>query len=184
MAELRFVEIGLNDSSFVRGLYQESFPANERMDFESLFSPVPKGKKRVMEIYDGAYKAGFISVFEYEDNVYLLYFAISPLLRGKGIGTQALRMLCKQAGTKRVVIDIERIQEGEKDGVKSRRRNFYLRNGFIPSGYYSRFYGVDYEYLVYGKIFGPDEYMDLMASLWGNGGLEFELVGNTIKVKS
>lgn len=152
------------------------------MDFESLFSVRPAGEKKVFEIYDGEKKAGFISIFEYEDSAYLLYFAVIPELRNKGLGTASLKKLCEEAGDKRIVLDIERVTEGQDSGIKSRRRYFYLRNGFKETGFYSHFYGVDYEYLVHGKAMDSQVFMSLIEALWGGNGLSFYLDKDVVKV--
>ena len=62
---------------------------------------------------------------------------------------------------KRIVLDMEQLDD-QADNAQERRsrRDFYIRNGFKGTGYWYRFFHVDYELLFYGGIVTGKEYHD------------------------
>ena len=107
----------------IKKLYIDSFPVDERMEFENLYGESPLGERKLLGIYYAGELAGFMALYNFEDWIYLLYFAIDPSLRGKGIGGQALAELNEMRGDKTITLDIERVPEGISDkGIRAERR--------------------------------------------------------------
>ncbi len=166
----------------IKKLYIDSFPVDERMEFEDLYGESPLGERKLLGIYHEGELAGFMALYNFEDWIYLLYFAIDPSLRGKGIGGQALAELNEMRGDKTITLDIERVPEGISDN-RLRRRDFYLKRGYRSSGYFSHLFGVDYEYLILGPAREPKDYLALCNSLWGEDSDKVYLDGNTLRIR-
>ena len=66
----------------------------------------------------------------------------------------------------RHLIDIEMLDENcPNNAQRIRRRAFYLRNGYRPTGQLLSYFGGDFEMLVKGGEFRLDDYKRLIASL-------------------
>ena len=131
------VELKIANESDLNDIYDvlsSSFPYNERRakyDVKNLL----KNKQEVFLkiIYDGK----IIGVIAYRDvgNIrFFEYFAISPKLRSKGIGSIALEKFISDfsvSKTKILVLEVER----PTDKVKKRRIAFYERFGFKLNNY-------------------------------------------------
>lgn len=107
-------------------LYQSAFPAAERRDLDRwrdlrLEEPAFTAYAILLEEAFG----GFLTVWQFEDFVYVEHFAVSPDMRGGGIGAQALATLIVQLSLP-VVLEVEPAGEEMAD----RRIGFYRRNGF------------------------------------------------------
>ena len=66
---------------------------------------------------------------------------------------------------KRIIIDIEK--EDENDPVTITRKNFYRHAGFHDTDVAYRFYGVDYELMVYGGTASKEDWDLLAKRHWG-----------------
>lgn len=124
------------DYAAAKALYINSFPESQRRPAEQIF-----GAERPMNlcaIYtrSGAADvfAGIMTVWHFDDFVYIEHFAIEPALRGKGIGAEALKIICS-ALSKPVVVEVERPDSA--DPMAAKRIDFYRRAGFhsLPFDY-------------------------------------------------
>ena len=130
----------------VQRLYEEAFPEEEQIPFERLINDRKACILRAY--YQDTQLCALSYVFEYEAMVYIGYFAVLEELRGKQIGSQLLEHLKEQYRKYQIAVDIEYADDTtDPNGIKKRRREFYLRHGFHPSGLCYRLYNVDYEIL-------------------------------------
>lgn len=142
----------------------------ERSGFDFGFKGVGKpgfraGKQRD-EAVEGMKFIGFMVVVPFEDLAYLSFFAIDPALRSRGYGSRALQALPEVYPGYRHLIDIEMLDENcPNNAQRIRRRAFYLRNGYRPTGQFLSYFGGDFEMLVKGGEFRLDDYKWLIASL-------------------
>ena len=119
----------------VRRLYESAFPANERRPFEALLSGF----------------AGFVSLLSWADITHILYFAIEEALRNRGLGSAALECIKGLKPGQRLIADLEApLPEAPNRAQRLRRRAFYQRAGFVPSGVGYRWQGESYELMVFG----------------------------------
>lgn len=120
------------DIGFVREVYTESFPEQERRPWERVISPSIKGCPELEIIYAGDKPAGLLSWWSMGEMDYIEHFAVSRDNRGKGIGGEALDEFV--AGRdKPVVVEVERATSPAR--AEARRVEFYIRHGFFPLDY-------------------------------------------------
>lgn len=118
----------------VRTLYMSSFPAEERIPYENLMRTFDRGGELRIFKDDGAF-VGFCYSFEHDGSVFLVYIATNPDLRGKGYGAEMMDILCSIKSGKNIFLVLEGIYgTPEEAELRSRRRNFYLRNGCYETG--------------------------------------------------
>lgn len=118
-------ELDEAQKDFARFVYNESFPKEERRDFEEL-AGISKTKPFKFYILQKDGKSvGIISFWEFEKFVYAEHFALSPSTRGKGFGTEVLNKVLSNM-TKPMVIEVEL----PTNDIAQRRIKLYERNGF------------------------------------------------------
>lgn len=144
----------------VYSTYQKSFPASEKKPFSMVLKARRQGNGEIFCIEDSSKRfVGLAIVVLYQDMVLLDYFAISEKLRGKGAGSEALRLLQKQYTGKRLFLEIEStLEECEDLTIRQRRKDFYLRNGMSEDGVEVFLFGVRMELLVYECKISFEEY--------------------------
>ena len=138
------------DLARVRRLYESAFPANERRPFEVLLSGFD-GQGELLALYHEGCFAGFISLLTCADITHILYFAIEEPLRNQGLGSAALETLKALKPGQRLIADLEALlPDAPNHAQRVRRRAFYQRAGFSPSGVSYRWQGETYELMVFG----------------------------------
>lgn len=114
---------------FVKQLYFDSFPENERRpwnDFESRISD-KSNKMKLHIVYVNNKPAGFISWWHLDANLrYIEHFAIDAQLRNRGIGYKALFKF-RSLYNDDIVLETEPAELSE---MSKHRRGFYTRCGF------------------------------------------------------
>lgn len=121
-------DIAAADLDLLKQLYEESFPAEERRDWQLIVSPVSDGCPRLFEIIADGHLAGMLTLWQFEHFAYVEHLAVDPALRGKGIGSEAMRLLMEKIGMKPVVIEIEPPVADKPMTVA--RHDFYRKLGF------------------------------------------------------
>ncbi|MBQ5543054.1 MAG: DUF4147 domain-containing protein [Erysipelotrichales bacterium] len=152
------------DITEIRGLYERAFPSDERMPWEILLQYLDED--RTLTKYSAFGKpVGFTYTYRTEDMIYLGYFAVEEDDRHYGCGQEILAHLIGNNPGKRIIIDIEK--EDENDPVTVTRKNFYRHAGFHDTDVAYRFYGVDYELMVYGGTASKEDWDLLARRHWG-----------------
>lgn len=147
----------LNEISEIYNTYLVvDFPKNE-----------VKPLSRITELYEkqlyfayGLYGDGnallayaFLYAAPNSDFLLLDYFAVLKSMRGEGLGTKALSLLCTEVETHfaGLIIEAENpdfAETAEEKEIRKRRIRFYERNGFEHTQILSRLFGVEYCILV------------------------------------
>lgn len=123
----------------IKRLYKTSFPRNERKPFLMIKQCRNKNNADIISIEsDNGRFLGLAVTLMNDDYVLLDYFAVADNMRSKGIGTEAIRLLKERYKGRKFFLEAE---SGDDD-LKSRRRNFYSRNGLSPSEYKVSLFGV------------------------------------------
>ncbi|MDO4443228.1 MAG: GNAT family N-acetyltransferase [Slackia sp.] len=150
----------------VKQLYQTAFPVEQRVPFWSLRLRSGMNGLELSAYYDQDTFVGFVNLIESDDAVYIYYLAVADDLRGKGYGAQILDDLKRRHPGKTIALDIEAPdQNADNPRQRAARRSFYLRNGFVPSGYGFKDGGL-FEIIVFGeKLAGPGAYASLIDRL-------------------
>lgn len=148
-------------------LYNSSFPKNERIDFERLIRML--GDDRHMYVYLEDEKIiGMAYFFIFEDIAYLGYICVEEELRNSGYGTAILNRIKEEYQGYRIGIDIEEVKQNSSNSEERvRRRDFYIRNGFVSTDIFYNFFFVDYEILSCGGLIRKEEWQNLVKKHWG-----------------
>lgn len=163
----------------IKKLYKHAFPRSERVPFFLIKRFSKRRDVSLTAFYDGGTFCGFSYSVESDTLFLVLYLAVSKEVRGQGYGGKILSYLKETHPDKTVVLHIEPLDESAPNIEERKSRlNFYLKNGFINTGYFVEEVGgrflilsqkpeVDYrEYsqifhrlsggTVSGKIYSPD----------------------------
>ena len=155
------------DIKKIQRLYDASFPDDERIPWHRIISMLGD-TRRMYAYYDGDLFVGLSYIFIHRNIAYLSYLAVEEELRARGYGSEILRSILKDLSGYKTVIDIEVVdQQADNYEERIKRRNFYLHNGFRPTGVGYYFYHVDYELLSANGNVSAEEYLDLILEHWG-----------------
>ncbi|HCO30039.1 MAG TPA: hypothetical protein DIT54_11815 [Lachnospiraceae bacterium] len=126
----------------VKQLYKTAFPKEERRPFFLLQLEMKKRVMEILSVEEDGFAGLLISSF-YKDLVLIEFLAIDDRRRGEGLGSKVLALAKKRYKGRRVLLEIE-IPDEDADATddKVRRKEFYARNGFLPSGVEVMFHGV------------------------------------------
>ena len=143
----------------IRRLYKEAFPISERKPFSIIKSMAKRGKTDLWYLEDEDGFAGLCATINGPDTVLIDYLAIAGKRRGQGVGTRVLSSLLEHYKDYGVLIEIEEIDENaDNNEERIRRRNFYLRAGFVPMNTHVKLFGVNMELLGVNCRLSFDEY--------------------------
>ncbi|MBP1629162.1 MAG: family acetyltransferase [Bacteroidetes bacterium] len=114
---------------FAEMVYTKSFPEDERREFP-LIIELLSSKKEIFEFYTLVQKSsnnpvGILSLWNFESFCYIEHFAIEKSLRGKSLGSKALKQLMQKID-KPIVLEVE--PPTTFDAAK--RIEFYTKFGF------------------------------------------------------
>lgn len=112
-------------------LMKRSFPACERRTKAEHMAEFERPQFRSLCYCPKGKITGFMNYWEMEDFLYLEHFAVSPELRGRGIGAKLAEELKKLAGGL-IVLEAE---PSEQSDMAERRTRFYERLGFSVNPY-------------------------------------------------
>ncbi len=153
------------DKEILDRINETAFAEEQITSIDDLFAS-DKGDLDILGIYHMDKLVGFFSVRRYKSLAYLGYFAIAPEHRCKGYGSRAFNLLKDYYGDKQIVIEIESIHE-ECDNPENRirRRNFYLNNGMVSTGWYLYYDDVELEVICSDKDFRKDEFEEITEQI-------------------
>lgn len=147
------------DKSVLEKINEESFPVNERNSVDDLFDSGRDGNLDIIGIYADNVLAGFFAVRKFGRIRYMAYFAVSSQKRSKGIGSKALQLLKSFYSDCQIVNEFEAPDNScQNNNIRLRRRDFYLRNGFFETGWYSSYDDTEFEIACSEKVFDKQEF--------------------------
>lgn len=100
------------DEKRIYELYCASFPRMERKPFSRICRNCRNGKMEMWVIKEHTEFLGFFVCAVYEEMVLIDYFAVMPSKRGRGVGSQALKLLADIYPEQYIFLEIE--PENEK----------------------------------------------------------------------
>ncbi|OUO88744.1 hypothetical protein B5F44_01825 [Gordonibacter urolithinfaciens] len=166
MLEARAVTAGTEDAQEVERLLEAAFPPYERPPFSFLTTQAEREEVSLLAYRDEGLFCGFAFMIEDARLAYVLFLAVGEGVRSKGYGARMLADIERRCPGKTIALDIEPVIEGAPNVVqRQRRRDFYLRNGFAPTGIANCFEGDVYEVLAKGSGFEPDRFLALINEL-------------------
>lgn len=145
----------------IKRLYQAAFPCGEPFGF--LLMMAKRRELQMHAFYEENVFVGLIYLILDHDKVYVLYLAVNPELRSKGLGSQMLAWLSAAFPTRKLFLDLEVLDDAADNAEqRSRRRAFYLKNNFQSADLFFEEEGIDYEVLTTGETITADEYQATM----------------------
>lgn len=156
------------DIKAIQALYEEAFPANERIVWERLLHHPPYVD--FFAYYDQQQLVGLTYCYRKDGLVWWFYFAVSPHLRGKGYGTAILQQIKETYNNGVLMMDIEDPEEKEAPNKQQRirRQNFYLRMGFNKTEAAKSFDGVRMVILARGGTVSQATYEQMLGHIWND----------------
>jgi len=88
---IKLTDESLPELSFIKKLYEEAFPLQERRDWASLLGLLNHQDMQVDLLAAEESPVGFIIWWEIQDWRFIEHFAISSEVRGKGYGAEVMR---------------------------------------------------------------------------------------------
>lgn len=142
----------------VLSLYERAFPENERRPLGPLLED-KSGCSDFIAFLDGDQFCGFACLLTWKDITHLIYFAIEDDLRGRGYGTEALKVMLELHPGHRYIADLEAPDPSAPNHQeRASRRQFYMRAGYGPTKVRYSWYGEKYEILSLGGSVSPWEF--------------------------
>jgi len=152
----------------LRALYEESFPAEERIPWPELLELAAAMPLEISAYREGAELEGFTIVYPRPRLSWFWYFAVPPAKRGRGVGQRILSLLCRRYDGRSAILDMEDPDQPDAPNPeqRARRRSFYLRNGFRETGVGRRFGPVAMTIMLRGDdTFDSADYDAVLAEL-------------------
>ncbi|MCM1022441.1 MAG: GNAT family N-acetyltransferase [Prevotella sp.] len=148
-------------------LYRTAFPADERAPMWLLALKAGRENVDFWGLYADGDWLGLAYVISEGGASYLFYLAVSEELRGKGLGSKALRAIVTHYAGQRLFLALEQLDENADNfAERQRRRRFYLKNGLKPLPLTIREATVTYDVMGTGDV-KPEEYESMMKKYLG-----------------
>ena len=148
--ELRNILSGSDDIEVLERINEEAIPDQERNSIKDMLMTGAE----LIGIYIDDEPSGFILFRKYRNICYLAYLAVKRELRSKGIGSAALRDFLLKSRDMQVVVEFEASDDTADDkDIRKRRRDFYLRNGFHETGWYTYYDDTEFEIACSDELF-------------------------------
>ncbi|TLU66342.1 GNAT family N-acetyltransferase [Thalassotalea litorea] len=168
---ITFYPVNSNNANYIEviDLYKEAFPEARKVPKWLLKYKLRNGKIGLSALYSENVWIGLIHITEYEDIVFIQSLAIAEFNRSKGFGSQVLDSLKSLHSGKRIVLNIEVIED-EASNYKQRvkRKAFYENNGFLSSGFTVKEPGENLEMLIFGGAITKIEIESMYKKLFGS----------------
>lgn len=160
----------IEDREAFIALYETAFPSEERKPFAFMERLARRGTMEMLAVMDGEQPVGLAIILLASEIVILDYFAISPAVRDRGYGGQALGLLIKRYGGHRLILEIE-VEDPHAENAleRAKRKTFYIRNGMKETGIYVHVYHTDFELLSTDGKLSFREYVRAMEEAMGAG---------------
>ena len=140
--ELKRIDRESPDRAALEQINEEAIPENERVPLAEMMATGAE----VIGIREEGEPAGYLIIRIYRRICYLAFFAVRSDLRSRGTGGRALRELIRMYPDRQIVVEFEAPGEGaEADDIRYRRKQFYLRNGFFETGWYTYYDDMEFE---------------------------------------
>ena len=135
MLQTKQVTKKMDDFQLVHDLYMTAFPPKEREPLSILLGRAKQGAARFEAYYDDGVFVGLSSVTTQGDLSYVQYLAVVAAGRSKGYGGQILSHIKDTHPHNRIFLNME-VEDETADNAEQRkkRRAFYLKNGYAPTG--------------------------------------------------
>lgn len=156
------------DMEYVKELYIDAFPSEERKPFFFMKQQTKKGKCEILIIQEEKKNLGLVMLIPFRDILLIDYLAIDKSAQGNGVGSSALAMLRERYPGKRILIEIEELDEAAENAKqRESRKKFYLRNGFVECNEKVGVAGCRFELLGMPEKVTYEEYVAVLDHIFG-----------------
>lgn len=153
----------------VKEVYMDSFPKKERMPYLMMLLMAKKEDTNFLAFYDEDVFCGFVYMARSNNIIFVMFLAVDRNIRSKGYGSKILNEIFSLYPNDKIIISIERCDVDAEDiDIRLRRKDFYLRNGFIESGYLIELEHIKQEIIVKNGQFDKDEFSSFLKK-YSNG---------------
>ena len=150
----------------IEALTQEAFPPHERVPTKEFLRLAGTGMLDFWALYHYEKFAGYMSVLPYKNMAYLSFLAIEAGRRGRGLGSAVLRSLREIYPGRIQIVDLESLDESSDNHTQRiRRKSFYLKNGYRPTGWFLSYDAGTFEILCFGNDFDIAAFQELLSRL-------------------
>ncbi|MGN6421027.1 MAG: GNAT family N-acetyltransferase [Pseudobacter sp.] len=112
--------------SFIRELYESTFPEEERRDWSQLLQLLGEPGMQLSVVMENQQPLGFVIAWKLGSWYYVEHLAIDPAQRGKNYGGRVMEVIL-EAGHGHVILEVERVH----DNNSQRRISFYEKLGYV-----------------------------------------------------
>lgn len=157
MLEAQAVSEKSKDFETIKRLYESAFPYKERLPVAALLET---GEETVFcAVYEKELLCGLFCLLRFRGITHIAYLAVTESHRDRGYGSKILQMIHEIRPQDRIIADIE--AENRMAGnheQRTRRKNFYIRNGYQETGIFYTWHDVPYQILSYGGTVSQSEF--------------------------
>ena len=163
------LEIARNeDYKDFKRLFFSAFPAEERPPYFFMKWTLKRRKGELLIAREDGCFIGFVFLVSYRDLVYLFFFAVEDGFRGRGYGSSILQLVKERYHGKRIFLAREPLDDRAENAVqRSKRRDFYLKNGFVDLPMKITEKGYRFDTMSVGGPITPADYDDLVTDWIG-----------------
>jgi hypothetical protein len=159
---LRYITKDSEEIPALERINEEAIPENER---NTLIDMLSTGAE-IFGIFSEQKPVGFIMYRKYKNICYLAYLAVECSLRSNGIGSEALKLFLAEHNDYKVVVEYEAPDtDCDKADINYRRKQFYLRNGFSETGWFTYYDEIEFEIGCAGSKFDINEFNGFIGYL-------------------
>ena len=178
MLQVKPITKKMNDFELIKELYTNAFPGREGEPMYLLLGNAKKGITKFEAYYDEEELVGLSAVSSQGDLTYVQAIAVAPVGRSKGYGSQILSYIKEAHPQNRIVLNLEVQDENATNAEqRKRRREFYLKNGYVSTGIYAHIAGNDLETMVINGTCTAEELREYFRKYYGF------IISKLIKVK-
>lgn len=146
-------------------IYKASFPKVEQFPVWLLRLMSHFEGTNSVAFYEDDILCGFAYFIENEETVFILFLAVNPELRSKGIGSKIISWIKESCPNKTIFLDVEKPDEkAQNNAQRLKRIEFYKRNGIFDTGNFFTYENVIYEILSTDTHFTEKDYNKNLAS--------------------
>ena len=114
------------DEKRIYELYCASFPRMERKPFSRICRNCRNGKMEMWVIKEHTEFLGFFVCAVYEEMVLIDYFAVMPSKRGRGVGSQALKLLADIYPEQYIFFQVQSVKHNFSSILKLIKPRFFF----------------------------------------------------------
>lgn len=121
----------------IKKMYFEAFEKSDRMPFGMMQFMCFLGTTKFLAFYDEDVLCGFAYFAKLGKTIFVMFFAVNKKFRSMGYGSRILENIQNRFPKKKIVVSIEPVVlDAEDFEENSKRKSFYLKNGFMETGYF------------------------------------------------